>query len=118
MHARLSLVWSGTDRGPSLARYTRIVVSDLFARASRFVTLAGYSFDHGERIFEPLHRFMCDRKVADHEETLITSANFTERGQSRNIEVGVLVRDTLFAQAIEQQWFNLVSTDAVVRWGG
>lgn len=202
VHARLSLVWSGTDRGPSLARYTRIVVSDLFARAARFVTLAGYSFDHGERIFEPLHRSMCDRKVAarffvdirqlherlkqalrssqrtarllpldrarnegtaayadavlalfielywpfegprpelyydpstlseqtftslhakcivvDHEQTLITSANFTERGQSRNIEVGVLVRDALFAQALEQQWFNLVNTEAVVRWG-
>jgi hypothetical protein len=202
-HSRLDLVWSGTDRGPSLARYTKIVVPDLFARAARFVTLAGYSFDHGERMFEPLHRSMLDRSVAarffvdihqlherleqtlrrerrtsrlepitrarsesarayadavialfvelfwpfegprpdnyydprttdvrsftsmhakcivvDHEQTLITSANFTDRAQTRNIEAGVLIRDALFAQSIEQQWFNLVTTGAVERWGG
>ena len=201
-HSRLDLVWSGTDRGPSFARYTKIVVPDLFARAARFVTLAGYSFDHGERMFEPLHRSMCDRRVAarffvdvqqlherlkqalrnelrhsrlaplnsaraegtrayaeavialfvelfwpfegprpeiyydprtaddqtcaslhakcivvDHEQTLITSANFTDRGQTRNIEVGVLIRDPLFAQSLEQQWFNLISSGAVERWG-
>jgi hypothetical protein len=201
-HSRLDLVWSGTDRGPSYARYTKVVIPDLFGRAARFVTLAGYSFDHGERIFEPLHRSMCDRGVAarffvdihqlherlkqalraehrrsrlepldraradgqrpfadavislfvelfwpfegprpeiyydprtaddrsfaslhakcvvvDHEQTLITSANFTDRGQTRNIEVGVLIRDPLFAQSLEQQWFNLVNTNAVERWG-
>src|SRR5690606_1102249 len=61
---RLDLVWSGPDAGPSHARYTRVVVPELFARAARHVTLAGYSFDHGERLFEPLHRSMIDRKVA------------------------------------------------------
>ncbi len=201
-HSRLDLVWSGTDRGPSLARYTKVVVPDLFSRAARFVTLAGYSFDHGERMFEPLHRTMRERNVVsrffvdihqlherlkqalrnerrksrlepldraradsprayaeavldlfvehfwpfegprpeiyydprtaddqsfaslhakcivvDHEQTLITSANFTDRGQTRNIEVGVLIRDPLFAQSLEQQWFNLVSAGAVERWG-
>jgi phosphatidylserine/phosphatidylglycerophosphate/cardiolipin synthase-like enzyme len=54
--------------------------------------------------------------VVDHEQTLITSANFTDRGQNRNIEVGVLIRDPLFAQSLEQQWFNLVSAGAVARW--
>lgn len=199
---RLELVWSGTDAGPSLARYTRVVVPELFARASQHVTLAGYSFDHGERTFEPLHRAMRDRQVVarlfidveqthqrlaqqlrtegrtsrlapidaarrtspvayadavctllrelywpfgpphpeihydprsadgntfaslhakcmvvDHEVSLITSANFTERGQSRNIEVGVLIRDRTFAAALEQQWFNLIASGGVVRWG-
>jgi phosphatidylserine/phosphatidylglycerophosphate/cardiolipin synthase-like enzyme len=200
--SRLDLVWSGPDSGPSFARYTKVVIPDLFARAARFVTLAGYSFDHGERMFEPLHRSMCDRQVAarffvdihqlherlqqalrtdgrrsrlqpieraraegptalaeavlalfvelywpfdgprpeiyydprtatdrsfaslhakcivvDHEQTLITSANFTDRGQTRNLEVGVLIRDALFAQSLEQQWFNLVNANTVVRWG-
>ena len=54
--------------------------------------------------------------VVDHEQTLITSANFTERGQERNIEVGVLMRDKGFANALEQQWFNLIRAKAVVRW--
>lgn len=200
---RLDLVWSGPDAGPSHARYTRVVVPELFARAARHVTLAGYSFDHGERLFEPLHRSMIDRKVAvrvfidvgqvharlaqqlqrerrgarlapveaaraagsaayasavcslfhelywpfgnpvpelyydprsadastfaslhakcivvDHETTLITSANFTERGRARNLEVGVLIRDQSFAASLEQQWFNLIAAGGVVRWGG
>jgi phosphatidylserine/phosphatidylglycerophosphate/cardiolipin synthase-like enzyme len=55
--------------------------------------------------------------VVDHEQTLITSANFTERGQERNIEVGVLIRDKGFANALERQWFNLIRAKAVVRWG-
>jgi phosphatidylserine/phosphatidylglycerophosphate/cardiolipin synthase-like enzyme len=56
--------------------------------------------------------------VVDHEQALITSANFTNRGQTRNIEVGVLIRDALFAQWLEQQWFNLVHVNTVERWGG
>ncbi|NLE88658.1 MAG: phospholipase [Myxococcales bacterium] len=199
---RLELVWSGTDAGPSLTRYTRVVVPELFALASQHVTLAGYSFDHGEHLFEPLHRAMIDRKVlvrlfvdiqqlhqrleqrlrragrqsrlttltsarhegpmpyadavcslfreldwpfgapfpeiyfdprsadtrtfaslhakcvvVDHELSLVTSANFTDRGQARNIEVGVLIRDRTFALALEQQWFNLIHSGGVVRWG-
>lgn len=199
---RLELVWSGTDAGPSLAKYTRVVVPELFERAARSVSLAGYSFDHGAQFFEPLHRGIQQRGVSarlfvdirqlharleqqlghekrkarllpltqardvssrayatavldlfwelfwpfegikpelyydprsaesygiaslhakclvvDHEQTLITSANFTERGQERNIEVGVLIRDRAFANALERQWFNLISAKAVVRWG-
>lgn len=199
---RLELVWSGTDAGPSLTRYTRVVVPELFAQASQHVTLAGYSFDHGETMFEPLHHAMIDRKVlvrlfvdiqqlyqrleqrlrstgrqarlaalgsarhagpipyadavcslfrelewpfgapfpeiyfdprsaetrtfaslhakcvvVDHELSLVTSANFTDRGQERNIEVGVLIRDRTFALSLEQQWFNLIHSGGVVRWG-
>ena len=54
--------------------------------------------------------------MVDHEQTLITSANFTERGQERNIEVGVLIRDKGFANALERQWFNLIRAKGVVRW--
>lgn len=199
---RLELVWSGTDAGSSHARYTDVVVPELFAQASAHVTLAGYSFDHGERMFEPLHAAMRARSVVvrlfmdieqlhqrlkqrlraekrtnrlrpleearqsdpsdyaaavctlfrelfwpfgapypeiyydprsaesrsaaslhakcivvDHEVSLVTSANFTSRGQQRNIEVGVLIRDRTFASSLEQQWFNLMHSGGVVRWG-
>lgn len=199
---RLELVWSGTDLGPSHARYTGVVVPELFAQASVHVTLAGYSFDHGATLFEPLHAAMRDRSVVvrlfvdieqlaqrlrqhlrtekrmsryepirqarasspeeyasavcalfrelywpfgpplpevyydprsaeresfaslhakcivvDHELSLITSANFTNRGRQRNIEVGVLIRDRIFAASLEQQWFNLMHSGGVVRWG-
>lgn len=201
---RLDLVWSGTDAGPSLVKYTRVVVPELLERAARSVSLAGYSFDHGEQFFEPLHRAIQQRGVSarvfvdihqlharleqqvlrekrgdrllpitkarsitseayasavldlfwdlfwpfeggarpdlyydprtaesfgvaslhakclvvDHEQTLITSANFTERGQQRNIEVGVLIRDRGFATSLERQWYNLIAAKAVVRWSG
>lgn len=53
--------------------------------------------------------------IVDHERSLITSANFTDRGQSRNIEVGVLIHDKGYATALEQQWSNLVESGGVVR---
>jgi phosphatidylserine/phosphatidylglycerophosphate/cardiolipin synthase-like enzyme len=55
--------------------------------------------------------------VVDHQKALITSANFTGRGQDRNIEVGVLVSDPGYALALERQWENLVQSEDVVAWG-
>jgi phosphatidylserine/phosphatidylglycerophosphate/cardiolipin synthase-like enzyme len=52
--------------------------------------------------------------IVDHERALITSANFTDRGQTRNIEVGVLVHDKNYAVALERQWSNLVDSGGVV----
>jgi phosphatidylserine/phosphatidylglycerophosphate/cardiolipin synthase-like enzyme len=34
---------------------------------------------------------------------LITSANFTDRGQSRNLELGVVLRDGLFGAAVTEK---------------
>jgi phosphatidylserine/phosphatidylglycerophosphate/cardiolipin synthase-like enzyme len=53
--------------------------------------------------------------VIDYERSLITSANFTDRGQSRNIEVGVLIHDKGYAEALERQWTNLVQSGDVTR---
>lgn len=53
--------------------------------------------------------------VIDHEYTLITSANFTDRGQTRNIEAGVAIEDRAFAASLERQWLNLVDAGVVVR---
>ena len=53
--------------------------------------------------------------IVDHERSLITSANFTDRGQTRNIEVGALIHDKGYATALERQWSNLVESGGVVR---
>jgi phosphatidylserine/phosphatidylglycerophosphate/cardiolipin synthase-like enzyme len=147
------------------------VVRELFARAQKSVLVAGYSFDHGGEILEPLHEAMVKRDVhasffvdiprapssarmkehiaawlsafflenwrfprrpelyydprsaeptavaslhakcivVDERLALVTSANFTDRGQGRNIEVGVLVEDRRFARSLAEQWRSAVS---------
>ena len=42
--------------------------------------------------------------VVDETTTLITSANFTDRGQSRNIEVGVLLQGSRLAKQMITQF--------------
>lgn len=197
----LELVWSGSDSGPSYARYTKIVVPELIRQAKHRVTIAGYSFDEGSGVFNELHLAMNERDVTvrmfldieqlsqrleqnlrrdksrrsrleplvqaraagakpfasevlsifrelhwpfegpgpelfydprtadkrtfaslhakcvivDDEHVLITSANFTGRGQDRNIEVGVVIHDKRYAAALERQWNNLVESQDVVR---
>jgi len=46
----------------------------------------------------------------------VSSANFTQRGQERNIEVGVLVEDPVFASELARQWMGLVECSAVGSW--
>ena len=46
--------------------------------------------------------------VVDDDAALITSANFTNRGQTRNIETGVLLRDPAFAAKLAHHWRGLV----------
>jgi hypothetical protein len=44
-----------------------------------------------------------------------TSANFTNRGQTRKIEAGVAMEDRAFVASLERQWLNLVNTGVGVR---
>lgn len=46
--------------------------------------------------------------VIDGVEALVTSANFTEAAQTRNIELGVLVEDSLVARQIEDHFDTLI----------
>lgn len=55
--------------------------------------------------------------VVDEEQTLVTSANFTSRGQTRNVEVGVLLHDRAFAKQLAEQWRGLIRGGHVVRYG-
>ena len=54
--------------------------------------------------------------VVDDQMAFVTSANFTDRGQTRNIEVGVCIEDRVFAEQLASQWRGLVSRALVVRY--
>ncbi len=53
--------------------------------------------------------------VVDDEHAFLSSANFTQRGQERNIEAGVLLRDARFATHLARQWMGLIGAGHVVR---
>ena len=51
--------------------------------------------------------------VVDGARAFVSSANFTQRGQERNIEVGVLIEDANFAGYLAGQWHGLIETGIV-----
>ena len=55
--------------------------------------------------------------IIDEARALITSANFTSRGQSRNVEVGVLIESPDFARRLEGHWQGLVGRGLLSRYG-
>jgi phosphatidylserine/phosphatidylglycerophosphate/cardiolipin synthase-like enzyme len=56
--------------------------------------------------------------VVDDERAFVTSANFTEAAQERNLEAGVLVELTVLARALRTQFESLVSSRSLVRLAG
>lgn len=191
---KAELVWTGPEGKAGWAAPTSRVLSDLFARARRSMLVAGYSFDHGAEILEPIHEAMASRGVtvdlfmnigaaradetdpeqfargevskflveqwpwqpkpnvyydprtvtpaagerkpgrrrpaleyaslhakcvvADERWSLVGSANFTDRAQTRNIEVGALLDDPSFAQALLGQFRGAVAAGVFVHWLG
>ena len=179
----LDLVWTGPETSLSHTRDTAVVVRQLFSSARKTVLVAGYAFDQGKELLQPLHEAMVTYGVSatffveinghthdanraheyatkqidklffenwpfgpprpdvyydprtavagppwaslhakvvvvDTRFTLISSANFTERGQERNIEAGVLIEDVGFAERMVAQWQRLVSSGLVARYQG
>jgi len=53
--------------------------------------------------------------VIDERTAFISSANFTEAAQQRNIEVGVLVRSQIVAERLNSFFVALIATGAVKR---
>lgn len=153
------LVWTGPELRSSSARDTAVVLRGLFQSAQERILLAGFAFDHADRVLEPLHqaiqrgvrcRLFADVTVAqsflrdhwpfgppfpevyaftpaegvyaslhakcvvvDGRRVFITSANFTDRGMTRNLEVGVLMEAPELARTLEAQfasgsWFSHV----------
>ena len=56
--------------------------------------------------------------IADDDQSFITSANFTEWAQQRNVEAGVLIRDRQFTSQLRQQFDGLVQCGQVRRLPG
>lgn len=56
--------------------------------------------------------------VIDDETSLVTSANFTQWAQDRNVEAGVLIRNAAFARQLRQQFDSLVQSRAVIEVPG
>lgn len=56
--------------------------------------------------------------AVDGQRALVSSANFTNRGQERNIETGVLIHDPTFAGQLERQWLGLIEEALVFRYEG
>jgi phosphatidylserine/phosphatidylglycerophosphate/cardiolipin synthase-like enzyme len=56
--------------------------------------------------------------VVDDERAFVTSANFTEAAQQRNLEAGVLVESAIFARALRTQFESLVTSRSLVRLAG
>ncbi len=166
------LVWTGPDVRQSACRSTTAVLLELLASAEKEVLIAGYEFDHGAVVFEPLHEAMARRGVkatiyldirpapgprskldaylavaahrfvagnwpfgeplprlcyfpagcqhgsrrslhakcvvVDRKRVLIGSANFTQRGHMRNVEVGVHLDDAALAAALAHQFESML----------
>jgi phosphatidylserine/phosphatidylglycerophosphate/cardiolipin synthase-like enzyme len=69
-----------------------------------------YGFAPHKGVFASLHAKCV---VVDERWVFVTSANFTDRGQTRNVEVGVLLEDAHLAAVLEAQfsageWFTRV----------
>jgi len=54
--------------------------------------------------------------VVDGARAFVSSANFTQRAQERNIEVGVLIDDAGFAGSLANQWMGLADARLAVEW--
>lgn len=61
----------------------------------------------------PWHSLHAKCLVVDGVRAFVSSANFTQRGQERNIEVGVLIEDPSFASYLSGQWLGLVDAGIV-----
>ena len=51
--------------------------------------------------------------VVDSRKAFVSSANFTLRGQDRNIETGVFLDDPRFAVQLDRQWMSLIEARLV-----
>lgn len=169
--ASASLVWTGPTVNGSKARTTTSLIIELLGKARESVLIAGYEFNHGSILFEPLHRVMQEHGVdarifvdvrpasskanlsshlalfassflktnwpfgepapqiyhygagvafgshrslhakcivVDRRYALVGSANFTKRGTTRNVEVGIHTDDPVFAVSLVEQFERLV----------
>jgi phosphatidylserine/phosphatidylglycerophosphate/cardiolipin synthase-like enzyme len=106
------------DENPDPARVVRHFVDDFKRRHwPSDVRLPAIFFDPRSLDPDPKKRAVLHAKciVVDHAHAFVTSANFTEAAQNRNIEVGVLVRDAVFAESLVCHFERLVEKGILQR---
>jgi phosphatidylserine/phosphatidylglycerophosphate/cardiolipin synthase-like enzyme len=96
------------NAGDDINQHVADWVNDFYLRVWRFSLRPTLYYD--PRTVQPGSEASLHAKciVVDESSTLITSANFTDRGQTRNVEVGVLLHDPEFARTLTSQWFSAV----------
>lgn len=69
------------------------------------------------RTADPASRVSLHAKaiVVDERTTLVTSANFTQRGQTRNVELGAVIEDPAFARDVRAHWLGLANEGLLQR---
>ena len=74
-------------------------------------------FDPRGVLEHPMDRALQHSKciVADHARVFITSSNYTEAGQLRNIELGVVIQDKALAKRVEGQFGSLIAKQMLHR---
>jgi len=141
---RIDLVWTGPeapvstvliggyrfDHGGELFAPLHEVMKERGVDTTIFLDDAFGFIEKNWPFGEPLPTLYCDPRTADagsrfslhakcivvdERKALVTSANFTDRGQTRNLEMGVLVEDAAFASRLVQQWRGLIEAGLLVR---
>ena len=107
----LSVLTKG--RLEDLAREFGVPVPGTATKDAQVAVLADSALDLGS----VLGRLHAKCIVVDYRRALVTSANFTSRGQERNVEVGVLVESEKFARELVHQWRNAAEAGVFRRSG-
>jgi PLD-like domain len=122
------------DHGVSAQFFVDVPQVDRHAAAGDHLARSFAAFVAGSWPFgEPRPRFFYDKRalspgppwcslhakcvVVDGARAFVSSANFTQRGQERNIEVGVLIEDASFASYLAGQWLGLIDAGIVGEYG-
>lgn len=138
---RTELVWSGPDAPGTSPRDTAVVIRGLCSAARRSVLIANYSFDRARdgdalqrarSLWQPLadamdrypdlrvRRAILHAKcvIIDDTQVFLTSANFTQAGQQRNLEAGLLLQNPTLARDLTAQFDALAHASALLQIHG
>ena len=118
------------DHGKDIFAPLHKVMVERSVETTMFVDSAEGFLDKNWPFGEPLPAIYCDPRtsepearcslhakciVVDEAKALVTSANFTDRGQTRNIEMGVLIDDPGLATRLVHQWRGLIESGLVTK---
>jgi phosphatidylserine/phosphatidylglycerophosphate/cardiolipin synthase-like enzyme len=112
-HGVQTTVYLDIPRAPArtadLANYARRAIDKFLIANGPFFGAPFPDIRHDARTVAPDSVTSLHAKciVIDDERALVTSANFTNRGQERNIEVGVLIHDPGLCTQLVRQWRSI-----------